>query len=79
MPGGKKANKSSRGRSQSPRGKKSTRGGGGGGAAAAEDNPFSALAAEEDITNTDGNSDAEEGKTADEVDHSDDSVNKQVD
>ena len=74
MPGGKKTNKSPRGRSQSPRGAKSTRGGGGG---AAEDNPFSALAqAEEDITNTDGNgnTDAEEGKTAEEVDHSDDSA-----
>ena len=72
MPGGRKANKSPRGRSQSPRGTKSTRGGG---AAAAEDNPFRALAqAEEDITNTDGNTDAEEGKTAEEVDHSDDSA-----
>ena len=65
MPGGRKTNKSPRGRSHSPRGTKSTRGGGGG---AAEDNPFSALAqAEEDITNTDGNTDAEEGKTAEEV------------
>ena len=47
----------------------------GGGSGAADDNPFSTLAqAEEDITSADGNTDAEEGKTAEEVDHSDDSA-----
>jgi len=72
MPGGKKSNKSPRRLSLSPRGRSSTRDGGG---VAAEDNLFRVLAnVDEDGTNVDGNTDADERKIADEVEHSDDST-----
>ena len=64
MPGGKKSNKSPRRLSLSPRGRSSSRYGGG---VAAEDIFFRVLAnVDEDGTNVDGNTNTDEGKTADE-------------